>query len=174
MTCLTAQSLILKYINNELSGTQLEAFLDHIDSCDDCRDELQIYYIMFYGIKQLDDDSVSDYDFHRQFEESLEYSRRKIKRLSISRKLKLLLLEILMIGVPLLLDYSYIREKYTKGIVYTESKESNYWIEDYFDHEESLDKYIEENRSKIERYLKKHGTSIKDYKKEDGPAIISR
>lgn len=174
MTCLTAQSLILKYINNELSGTQLEAFLNHIDNCNDCRDELQIYYIMFRGIKQLDDDTVSDYDFHRQFEESLDFSRRKIVRLSIARKAKILILELLIVVFPLFLDYSYARERYTKGIVYTQKKESSYQINNYFNVNNNLDKYIKENRNKIERYLRKRGTSIRYNAGDQGPAIISR
>ena len=68
MNCLEAQGLVMKYINNELSGPQLENFLKHIDRCPDCREDLEIYYILTTGMNQFDNDYVDTYNFHEAFE----------------------------------------------------------------------------------------------------------
>ena len=46
MTCREAQKLVMPYINKEISDEDLAEFLKHIDSCEECREELEI---LFYG-----------------------------------------------------------------------------------------------------------------------------
>ena len=75
MKCVEAQGLITKYINGELHGEQLEEFLKHIESCVDCKEELEIYYVIMKGMQQIDEDNVLDYNFHRSFEKELKDSR---------------------------------------------------------------------------------------------------
>ena len=41
MTCQEAERLVTPYIRDELSGDELEAFLNHIDECPNCREELE-------------------------------------------------------------------------------------------------------------------------------------
>ena len=51
MTCKEAENLVTPYIRHELEDDQLmEEFLDHIDSCENCREELEIYYTVEAGI----------------------------------------------------------------------------------------------------------------------------
>ena len=55
MTCREAQKLVMPYINKEISDEDLAEFLKHIDSCEECREELEIYFTVDVGIRQLEE-----------------------------------------------------------------------------------------------------------------------
>ena len=109
MNCLEAQGLIMKYVNNELSGLKLEDFLKHIDSCPDCKEELEIYYILTTGMNQLDNDYVDTYNFHEAFEKQLDRSRKDIDISSRGYLFKIIIFDliILLMAVLLTTDTSY-------------------------------------------------------------------
>ena len=44
MTCQEAERLVFPYIRDELDGDTVEAFLEHIDSCEACSEELEICF----------------------------------------------------------------------------------------------------------------------------------
>ena len=54
MDCKTAQSLVIPYINKQLSDEDMEAFLKHIQSCKECYEELEIYYTVHFALQKLD------------------------------------------------------------------------------------------------------------------------
>ncbi len=87
MTCKEAEGLVLPYIHHELSDEVTEEFLEHIDGCENCREELEIYYIVEEGIRQLDGDT-GNYNIKGDMEEDILESRQRlyVKRLlSIAR-----------------------------------------------------------------------------------------
>ena len=103
MKCVEAQSLITEYINDELTGERLEQFLTHVYECEDCREELEIYYVIMKGMKQIDNDNVPNYNFHEAFEEELEQSKNQLVHSNTKFIIKLFLLEILIVVVAILL-----------------------------------------------------------------------
>ena len=42
MTCMEAEKMVIPYINDQLSVTELEDFIEHIKTCENCREELEI------------------------------------------------------------------------------------------------------------------------------------
>ena len=50
MTCVEAEKWC-PYMKDELSPTELEDFLDHIHTCENCREELEIHYMVDVGLK---------------------------------------------------------------------------------------------------------------------------
>ena len=44
MDCKTAQSLVIPYINDQLSDEETEDFLEHIENCKECYEELEIHF----------------------------------------------------------------------------------------------------------------------------------
>ena len=50
MNCVDALSKIDDYIENRLSGRELEEFLEHVETCKECYDELEIHYIIKVGM----------------------------------------------------------------------------------------------------------------------------
>ena len=74
MNCRIAEGMVNKYINHTLSVNDLEEFLEHIENCSSCYDELATYFIVHKAMEQLDEkqeDSVLD------FRELLEEDIRK-------------------------------------------------------------------------------------------------
>ncbi len=79
MTCLEAEKLVIPYINDRLSIAELEDFMEHIETCGNCREELEIHYMVDIGLKKLDeDDGTYDIvgDLKRRLEESAAVLRR--------------------------------------------------------------------------------------------------
>ena len=63
MNCRIAEGMVNKYINHTLSVNDLEEFLEHIENCSSCYDELATYFIVHKAMEQLDEkqeDSVLD------------------------------------------------------------------------------------------------------------------
>lgn len=79
MTCMEAEKMVIPYINDKLSVTELEDFIEHIETCDNCREELEIHYMVDVGLKKLDEaDGTYDIvgDLKRKLEESAAILRR--------------------------------------------------------------------------------------------------
>ena len=54
MTCREAERLVMPYINGSITDGELKEFLKHIETCEECREELEIYFTVDVGIRQLD------------------------------------------------------------------------------------------------------------------------
>lgn len=78
MTCKDAEKMIPIFIKNELNYTQLEQFMDHIDACPNCREEVSIQYLVTAGMVRLEEGSA--FDLGRELDNLTQSSRAKIKR----------------------------------------------------------------------------------------------
>lgn len=64
MNCRIAEGMVNKYINHTLPLNDLEDFLEHIEKCSSCYDELATYFIVHKAMQQLDEkqeDTVLDF-----------------------------------------------------------------------------------------------------------------
>lgn len=57
MECKRAMELITQFINGQLEPKDTEAFLNHIDGCPECREELEVMYSLMTAMRQLDEDA---------------------------------------------------------------------------------------------------------------------
>lgn len=80
LDCLEFQSNISRYINFELSFKEKEQFIEHVRTCDECRDELEIYYIIMTSIKQMDEDTDSTGDLHKAFVDNISATEKSLVR----------------------------------------------------------------------------------------------
>ena len=71
MNCLEAQSKIIAYIDNKLEKEEKTDFLKHITRCKDCKEELNIYYTMIEGMRQLDSNLPLSRDFSKELDERI-------------------------------------------------------------------------------------------------------
>ena len=55
MDCKRAMELITLFINDQLNSEDTEAFLNHIENCAECREELEVNYSLMTAMKQLDE-----------------------------------------------------------------------------------------------------------------------
>ncbi len=77
MDCVTFRRSINRYMQFELSDEELNDFLAHLKSCHECRDELEINYIVIEGMNILDEDR-SDYDLTKAYAASIREAERYI------------------------------------------------------------------------------------------------
>ncbi len=81
--CMEVQAQITDYIDGKLPTEELEAFVSHINECEECREELNIYYTIYVGLSQLehDDQEINElYDLDGALEEELYQSELLIKK----------------------------------------------------------------------------------------------
>lgn len=92
MDCREAQSCIVPFIENKLTDEQTEAFLNHIEHCNDCYDELEVYFIVFSGIRQLDSETQNISDFKGELKKYIEHQKNAASRRKSHRTHKIVLL----------------------------------------------------------------------------------
>lgn len=79
MNCRIAEGMVTRYMNHTLSVSELEAFLDHVENCSSCYDELETYFIVHKAVQQLDgEDGESALDFREFLEEDIRSSKHYI------------------------------------------------------------------------------------------------
>ncbi len=80
MTCLEAQSKIIAYIDYKIEKEDKQDFLQHIKHCKNCREELDIYYTMIEGMRQLDSNQPLSKDFSAELGERMERDLKKNRK----------------------------------------------------------------------------------------------
>ena len=63
MNHLEAQSYIMPFIEDKIPEAKQEDFVLHMNSCPKCREELEIYYTLMVGMKQIDSKQEIATDF---------------------------------------------------------------------------------------------------------------
>ncbi len=81
MDCRTAESMVNRYIDHTLKVDELEEFLDHVESCPSCYDELETYFIVHEVTQQLDDQAENTVlDFKTLLAQDIRKSKRYIHK----------------------------------------------------------------------------------------------
>ena len=102
MECKEIQKLFIPFIDDKLSVSDLAAFLDHMDTCKECREEYDIYYTVIMGMRYLDErQNISE--FKLDSEQKLHSAADYLLKDRILLLEKYILLAVLCIGVILLL-----------------------------------------------------------------------
>lgn len=77
MKCIEAQQLVKPYIEGQLSDRQLEQFLDHVEHCSECYEELEIYFSIYETLGVPGEDrETEEYDFKGKLAQDLKNARR--------------------------------------------------------------------------------------------------
>ena len=102
MECKEIQKLFIPFIDDKLSVSDLAAFLDHMDTCKECREEYDIYYTVIMGMRYQDErQNISE--FKLDSEQKLHSAADYLLKYRILLLEKYILLAVLCIGVILLL-----------------------------------------------------------------------
>lgn len=86
MTHMETQRMIMSFINKQLKDSELEKFLYHVKTCEECMEELEVYYTLITSMKQLDADEELSTDYRQdlidlleKIEDKIEYKKNKYK-----------------------------------------------------------------------------------------------
>lgn len=72
MDCRTVQQKIMPYIERKLSDAELEAFLEHVQHCKECSEELEVYFTIYYALQKLDSDDTASFDMQEVLKKDME------------------------------------------------------------------------------------------------------
>ncbi|MBR0381523.1 MAG: zf-HC2 domain-containing protein [Eubacterium sp.] len=110
MDCRKTQSLMQAFIDYRLDDDETVDFIDHIRACPKCSEELEIYYTMLNGLRQLENGSVLTADFTSELAEDMRdrYDQIKVekKRENYTRLTVYLILIIFAVSVLAYIVYS--------------------------------------------------------------------
>ena len=71
------EKLIPEFLNDDLENRELATFLDHIDTCPECREELTIQFLVRVGMQRLEDGNT--FNLRKELDILLSDARRKLK-----------------------------------------------------------------------------------------------
>ena len=102
MDCRTAEGMVSSYIKHDLPLNELEEFLDHVQNCSSCYDELETYFIVHKAIQQLDEkEDGTVYNFRELLEQDIHRAQRHIRQKRGLHFLSLLLFSAVLFSVAL-------------------------------------------------------------------------
>jgi len=145
MTCLRAQSLITPFIDDKLNIKELEEFIDHINSCDVCREELEVYFALLTAMKQLDEDKNLSDNFSRELALKLERLQEKIIHVKYAyyRKISVLIFLITIVSFLFSFGYSNINREKENTVIRSTFRLRQSYRSDRFDYLElQLQEYL--------------------------------
>ena len=107
MTCQEAEKLVVPYIKDELSPMELEEFIEHVEHCPECYDELETYYTIKVGINYLEQDRQDAYNIPQMLKKDLERKKDRLHRGKVIRSLAMALAVTLAVAGILWLAVSW-------------------------------------------------------------------
>ena len=85
MTCLDARKRIYDYLNHKLSDEDLKEFIDHVNGCNECMEELRITHMVYSGVAELDSDKDSNMDIDGALKRYIADSRFYLMRIFVMK-----------------------------------------------------------------------------------------
>ena len=88
MECKRAMELITQFINEQMNPEETEEFFNHIDSCPECREELEVTYSLMTAMRQLDEDTDLSDNYIEELNQKIEncYLEELKRRRSCARR----------------------------------------------------------------------------------------
>ena len=78
MTCKETEKLIPAFLQDELDTEELREFMEHIEECGECREELTIQFLVTEGMARLEEGNV--FDLQNELRYCMEEAGRVLKR----------------------------------------------------------------------------------------------
>lgn len=118
MKCSETQQLVKLYIEKQLSDREMEQFLEHVEHCPECYEELEIYFSIYetLGVSDRNPDA-NGYDFRGKLIQDIKNTRRYLywrKAYRLFRFAIVLVAELLLL-LTVLTSFELHSEKGSKG-----------------------------------------------------------
>lgn len=102
MNCKIVEKNIAAFLSEELEGKDLKCFVDHIETCPECKEELTIQFLVTAGMEYLEEGNT--FDLKSELEDKMDLAKSKIKLNRIT-KLAALLFECVVVIVVFILIF---------------------------------------------------------------------
>lgn len=77
MDCKEFEKLIPDFVSDKLNYQDLKYFISHMDSCEDCREELSIQFLVTEGMQRLEDGRA--FDLQKELQQRLEGAKKHVR-----------------------------------------------------------------------------------------------
>lgn len=77
MKCEEFNKRIPEFINDTLETKYFDGFIHHSKECRECKDELEIHYMIRVGLDRIEGDSSKSFDIRGELENQLSYYEQK-------------------------------------------------------------------------------------------------
>ena len=77
MDCKDFENLISDFIADRLNYQTLKDFCRHVEHCEDCREELNIQFLVIESLRRLEDGRA--FDLQQELNHRLEESRKRVR-----------------------------------------------------------------------------------------------
>ncbi|MBQ3583816.1 MAG: zf-HC2 domain-containing protein [Lachnospiraceae bacterium] len=97
MNCEEFLKLVPDFIEDSLEEHHYDGFIRHAKECSDCKDELEVHYMIRVGLERIDEDSTKSFDIRSELQNQLlQYENRadSIFRHNVYRKVTFVIAEI--------------------------------------------------------------------------------
>ena len=96
MDCKEFENWIPDFISDKLNYRTLKDFCRHMDYCEDCREELNIQFLVRESLQHLEDGKA--FDLQRELTQRLEQSRKSVRIQDLFMRIGIIL-EIAAVGL---------------------------------------------------------------------------
>jgi len=105
VNCKNFANLIPDFLSDRLDDEELSDFLNHLDSCPDCREELSTQYLLYEGMARLE--TGGPFDLEKELEEVNRTARKRLafrqRLFSIAAALEIVTLALAIVTAYVLL-----------------------------------------------------------------------
>ena len=77
LQCLQATKMIPSFIVGELSYRELEQFMEHMEECESCKEELSIQFLVEVGLNSLE--AGNTFDLQEELDGAMEEAAGKVR-----------------------------------------------------------------------------------------------
>ncbi|NLL79814.1 MAG: zf-HC2 domain-containing protein [Clostridiales bacterium] len=78
MECREAERLVGKFIDDEMDSVELSDFLEHVEHCGSCMEELSIQFLVEEGMHRLEEGNT--FDLQNELLSRLDAARKQVMR----------------------------------------------------------------------------------------------
>ena len=133
MTCLEAQTKIIAYIDGNLDKETRIDFLRHIKTCDDCKEELDIYYTMIEGMHQMDSNLPLSKDFSTELQMQIDRELKQSKKKKELLRYSVIIVLIGVLGFGIIGYINFLNILYSNEQNKIKEAQGDYYYSDNFD-----------------------------------------
>ena len=107
MKCQNMERYITLFINDELSGIRMREFIEHIEHCSSCFDEMETNYLLKEALLRLEDDGT--YNLHGELMDKIRNTKKCVEFHEIITMIRRIVLISSGIGLlfELIIVYAY-------------------------------------------------------------------
>ena len=163
MKCSEAQQLVKLYIEKQLSDREMEQFLEHVEHCPECYEELEIYFSIYetLGVSDRNPDA-NGYDFRGKLIQDIKNTRRYLYWRKAYRPFRfaIVLVAELLLLLTVLTCFELHSEKGSKG--------TTVYLIIYGYQEDTESETQRENRDETESETQRKNGSITEHRTKTG------